>query len=85
MKYMKIKDAKNIIFFEVATHGEVTPKAMRIFIEHRISKEVFDGIVYKAKTSQLIKSMQIMQGRKKNVVAYTLKDTGCLYDDFKKK
>ena len=43
----RIKDAKNIIFHEVATHGEVTSKAMRVFIEHRISKEVFDGIVKK--------------------------------------
>ena len=59
---MKIKDAKSIIFYEVATHGEVTSKAMRVFIEHRISKEVFDGIVYKSKTTHLIKDKKVIHG-----------------------
>lgn len=45
MKYMKIKQAKNTIIYEVAKNGFVTSKSFRIFIEHRISKETFDELV----------------------------------------
>ena len=42
---MRIKQAKDIIKYEVTTTGVVTDKAMRLYVEHRISKNTFDDIV----------------------------------------
>ena len=42
---MKKAQALNIIRYEVALNGEVTSKAMRLYIENRISKTLFDAFV----------------------------------------
>ena len=42
---MQIKQAKEIIKYEVATNGVVTDKAMRLYCEHRISKTKFDKLI----------------------------------------
>ena len=42
---MQIKQAKEIIKYEVATNGVVTSKSMRLYCEHRISKTTFDKLV----------------------------------------
>lgn len=42
---MRIKQAKEIIIYEVATNGVVTSKAMRLYCEHKISKTTFDKLV----------------------------------------
>ncbi len=46
---MQIKQAKEIIKYEVATYGVVTDKAMRLYCEHRISKTTFDKLVRNGK------------------------------------
>lgn len=45
MKFMQIKQAKEIIKHEVVTNGVVTSKAMSLYCEHRISKTTFDKLV----------------------------------------
>ena len=37
---MKKAEALNAIRYEVATYGEVTNKAMRLYVENRISKNL---------------------------------------------
>lgn len=42
---MKKADALNVIRYEVALNGKVTSKALRLYIENRISKTLFDAFV----------------------------------------
>lgn len=42
---MKKIEALNAIRYEVANYGEVTNKAMRLYVENRISKTLFNAFV----------------------------------------
>lgn len=42
---MQTKQAKEVIFYEVAANGMVTSKAIRLYCEHKISKKTFDKLV----------------------------------------
>ena len=42
---MKKIEALNAIRYEVATYGDVTNKAMRLYVENRISKTLFNAFV----------------------------------------
>lgn len=42
---MQTKQAKEVILYEVAVNGMVTSKAIRLYCEHKISKNTFDKLV----------------------------------------
>lgn len=76
---MTVKQAKKIIFYEVATNGVVTSKAIKLFIENRISKQTFDEIIIKAKIKYEEAKKEFMSGRKHNVISITFENTKDFY------
>lgn len=75
MKYMKIKQAKKVIYNQVAKNGVITDIAMRVFVEHRIGRETFNKIVKVAKLEFLLThDKTVLHGRKTQAIFYTKKN-----------